>query len=312
VAGKGPPPDYSLNIPISVQKTIPAKTASQVEEAIRTAKRTRLYRTRALLPALEIVRQRQNEFQAAARSAGLDDRLFQGLIVLECGGREDAIDYMFRQGRGRRAHVGLGQMGWIEARSAGLKVAPRFEELLKKEIRHSITLIRENLVETPKRTPEQFQAALWNSVHRQRIYVEEWRGQDERFDPQKNLKATAQLLKARLRGYKGDVTLAVAAYHAGGGNISRALRLYRLSDKTAKNVNYWSLFADRTGPVYQFMSGWSDDSRNYLPKVLAAADIVEKYLQQPEAFRSEYLYWGPDDAGERLAALPYPAVKPLT
>jgi hypothetical protein len=46
-----------------------------------------------------------------------------------------------------------------------------------------------------------------------------------------------------------------------------------------------------------------------MPKVLAAADIVEKYLNRPDEFQKEYLYWGPDNARERLASVPYAAVR---
>jgi hypothetical protein len=302
-----PPPDFALTLPASVVDGLPPSHRKEIEEVVRQQKQSPLYRTPALLPALEIVRNRPDAFKEAAKIAGLDDRLFEGLIVLECGGSDDAIDYMFRRGKGKRAHVGLGQMGWIEGRSAGLKVTPGYETRLKSEIRRSQDLLKGYLFAS-RPHPERLAPALFNSLRRQADLMLEWREADERFDPEKNLRASARLLKAKLKGYDGDYSLAIASYHAGGGNIGKALRLARASGHKGK-LTFWQLYADRTGPVYRLMSDWSDDSRNYMPKVLAAADIVEKYLNRPDEFQKEYLYWGPDNARERLAAAPYAAVR---
>jgi hypothetical protein len=311
VAGKPPPPDFPLQLPPSVERTLPENGRAEIEDAVRRQKRTRLYVTRALLPGLEIVRTHPQAFEEAAKLAGLDERLFEGLIVLECGGREDAVDYLFMRGRGKRAHVGLGQIGWTEGRSAGLKVTPQYETRLKAEIRRCRGLLETRSFGSGGVPESRLNAAIFNSLKRQLAILGAWRKADERFDPKKNLKAAARLLRERMSVYHGDYSLAIASYHAVGGNIGRALKLAKRSHIPMKNPGFWSLYADRSGPVYRLMSDWSDDSRNYLPKALAAADIVEKYLRQPEQFQEEYLYWGPENAAERLAALPYPAFRQI-
>jgi hypothetical protein len=300
-----PAPNYPLIVPPSVYQAIPKGKEAKIEEALREQKQVRLFRTPALLPALEIVRTREHEFNAAAKVAGLEPRLFQGLIVLECGGKVDAIDYMFRRGQGKRAHVGLGQMGSHEAQSVGLKVSMKHEEALKQETRRALRLLRRRFFDPTVKDPEALEPAIYNSFRRQMKIEEEWKRVDERFHSQKNLIASAKFLRNRMRTYNGDATLAVASYHAGGGNISKAMRLYKNTPKSVAKPNFWHLYAEDSGPAYALMSKWSDNSLNYLPTVVAAADLVEKYLNRPQEFRDEYLYWGPDDAEERLTGVPY-------
>lgn len=166
-------------------------------------------------------------------------------------------------------------------------------------------MIRRRYFEPELSNPKRLEPAILNSFRRQEQIIREWKQVDERFDSRKNLRASARLLRDRMRTYRGDPTLTIASYHAGGGNIGKALRLYRKSKGGASSPTYWHLYEDRSGPVYRLMSGWSDNSRNYFPTVVAAADVVEKYLNAPRQFREEYLYWGPDDAPERLASVPY-------
>ncbi|MEA5444573.1 LysM peptidoglycan-binding domain-containing protein [Gammaproteobacteria bacterium AB-CW1] len=64
--------------------------------------------------------------------------------------------------------------------------------------------------------------------------------------------------------FGGDWELALAAYNAGGGNVSRAMRRNR---QRGADQDYWSLRLPR-------------ETMHYVPKVLALRDVI----QQPEAY----------------------------
>jgi membrane-bound lytic murein transglycosylase D len=89
-----------------------------------------------------------------------------------------------------------------------------------------------------------------------------WR--DERRDPVKATRAAARHLKDLYNYFEGDWYLAVAAYNAGSGKISRAVEMYGTRD-------FWQL---------SHGSYLKPETKNYLPKLLAALLIAkepEKY-----------------------------------
>ncbi|HZN53963.1 MAG TPA: LysM peptidoglycan-binding domain-containing protein [Candidatus Polarisedimenticolaceae bacterium] len=86
---------------------------------------------------------------------------------------------------------------------------------------------------------------------------------DERSDPEKSARAAAAYLKD-LYGMFGDWYLALAAYNAGEGKISRSLA------QTKKN-DFWSLASTRSLRA---------ETRNYVPAILAATLIAK----QPEKY----------------------------
>lgn len=83
-----------------------------------------------------------------------------------------------------------------------------------------------------------------------------WR--DERRDIEKATLAAARFLKDLNRRFDGDWYLAAAAYNAGGGKISKAIRASGRSD-------YWALIEGRV---------IREETKNYLPKLLATLRIV--------------------------------------
>ncbi len=93
------------------------------------------------------------------------------------------------------------------------------------------------------------------------LIIDWWR--DERKDPIKSTKAAANYLKDLYRMF-GSWELALAAYNAGEGRISRALK------KTSSD-DYWDLL--RTNQI-------RDETKNYVPHYIAATMIAEK----PENF----------------------------
>lgn len=88
--------------------------------------------------------------------------------------------------------------------------------------------------------------------------------QDDRLDLEKSTRAAAKHLKYLHQRFEGDWYLAVAAYNAGGGTVSRALRASATRD-------FWAL---TEGNVLR------EETRDYLPKLLATLRIVSN----PEAY----------------------------
>lgn len=93
------------------------------------------------------------------------------------------------------------------------------------------------------------------------LIIDWWR--DERKDPVKSTKAAANYLKDLYRMF-GSWELALAAYNAGEGRISRAL-------KKTYSDDYWDLL--RTNQI-------RDETKNYVPHYIAATMIAIK----PEDF----------------------------
>jgi len=81
---------------------------------------------------------------------------------------------------------------------------------------------------------------------------------DERRDIEKSTRAAAQFLNYLKDRFDGNWYLAIAAYNAGGGKVRRAVR-------DADSRDFWTL---AEGKVLQ------DETKNYVPKLLAALTIV--------------------------------------
>ncbi len=86
---------------------------------------------------------------------------------------------------------------------------------------------------------------------------------DERKDPIKSTEAAARYLSDLYRMF-GDWSLALAAYNAGEGRVSRAINKYGEND-------YWNLLGTRYLPK---------ETKDYVPKFIAAITIAK----QPESF----------------------------
>jgi membrane-bound lytic murein transglycosylase D len=82
---------------------------------------------------------------------------------------------------------------------------------------------------------------------------------DERRDIEKSTRAAAGFLKDLNRRFEGEWYLAIAAYNAGGGKISQAIR-------SADSRSFWDL---AEGNVLKA------ETKNYVPKLLAALTIVQ-------------------------------------
>ncbi len=83
--------------------------------------------------------------------------------------------------------------------------------------------------------------------------------QDGRLNLEKSTRAAAKHLKYLHKRFEGDWYLAVAAYNAGGGTVLRAIR-------KSGSRDFWVLTEGRV---------LRDETKNYLPKFLAALHIVK-------------------------------------
>lgn len=84
---------------------------------------------------------------------------------------------------------------------------------------------------------------------------------DGRQDVLLSTHAALDYLQQLSKFYNNDWLLALAAYNAGIGNVNKAIRKNR---KKGKPTDYWSLPLPR-------------ETRNYIPKLLATADVIKNY-----------------------------------
>ena len=87
---------------------------------------------------------------------------------------------------------------------------------------------------------------------------------DGRRDISASTLAALNYLESLQRQFKGDWLLALASYNAGGGNVRKAIRKNK---RLGKPTDFWSLDLPR-------------ETRAYVPKLLALADIIKR----PEQF----------------------------
>jgi soluble lytic murein transglycosylase-like protein len=165
----------------------------------------------------------------AARAAGVDPNVLEAMVWVESSGRPDVTN---------RSAVGLTQLSPWVARSMGLHV----------DVRHAAVLTHRV-------------ARSWRVAHTRQL--RHWRARyDERFDPAKELRATAAYL-ARARTVLGRDDLAIQAYHVG---------IPRLHGTDA---SYAELY---------FNGGRVDD---YALRVFAAARIMHLYRANRAALAFE-------------------------
>jgi len=244
-------------------------------------------------PLLARARLFEPYLRAACQRAGVPLSLARGLLATESLYDCLAIDYVFRAGRSRTAHCGLGQLSPSKGRSYGMAV----DEALGLRYQQA------------KQAGDSAQEAAF--LHR-------WWAADERFQARKNLSATLADL-AWLRRQTGDWTLALLGHHGGVNSPRRAVlkwcRVHRQlpldpqSDADLQQtpelveryrLDYFDLFREQSGEVYDYLAGKSDDHRTYVWRVLAWAMVVEELLRggevdllpaYPGNYEAEMSFW---------------------
>jgi hypothetical protein len=185
--------------------------------------------------------------ERAARSAGVDADVLEGLVFLESAGRPDA-----------RAPGGI-------AGAAGLTqiLAETGQNLLGMKI---------DLGKSGTYTRRQQKALRQGNLARAAALNRARRRVDDRFDPAKALAGTARYLKLAKQRF-GREDLAFVSYHMGMGNLENVL-----ADFGGGRRAYAELYFDSTplrhAAAYKRLASFGDDSSNYYWKLLAARDIM--------------------------------------
>jgi transglycosylase-like protein with SLT domain len=187
------------------------------------------------------------QVEAAAKEAGVDPDLIEGIVLLESAGRPDA-----RAGDDLEGAVGLTQ---ILAQTAsgllGMRVDVDRSERLTRKLERA-------------RGPKE--AARLRAA-RARV--------DERFDPEKSLAATGRYLKTAMDEF-GREDLAVVSYHMGIGNLQQVLAAYGDSEAGYAQL-YFDASPDRHPRAYRLLAGLGDDSKTYFWRVLASREVMRLY-----------------------------------
>jgi hypothetical protein len=211
--------------------------------------------------------------ERAARTAGVDADLVEGLVFLESAGRPDAM------AGSTEGAVGLTQI-----------LAETGQNLLgmRVDVARSARLTRRIARATARGRGDEV-ARL--AAERRRV--------DERYDPVKALAGTGRYL-AFARARLGRQDLAIAAYHMGVGNLQEVLALAG-EESTSYARLYFEATPARNPQVQRRLASLGDDSANYLWKVHAGVEIMRLWRDDPSALaRLEGLHARKNSAEEVL------------
>jgi hypothetical protein len=107
---------------------------------------------------------------------------------------------------------------------------------------------------------------------------------DQRFDPVRSLAATVRYLEVARRDL-GRLDLAVAAYHAGIGNLQTVLGDYDGGRPVPYAQLYFGASPDEHRRAWSFLSQLGDDSSQYLWRVIEAQRLMAMYRTSPRSLR---------------------------
>jgi soluble lytic murein transglycosylase-like protein len=206
----------------------------------------------------------RDQIEAAAGRHGVDPDTLEAVIFLESAGRPDVI-----AGPTPESAAGLAQIIPSTATDLlGMSVdLPRSIELTNR-ISHS-------------RSPGQT-----DRLEAERAQV------DQRFDPEAALEGAARYLEIAGERF-GDEQLAVVSYHMGIGNLETVLRTYTGADESTPIADvvsgdrlsyaqvYFDSGLDSHRDAYDLLSGFGDESADYLWKVLASQNVIDLYRRDP-------------------------------
>ena len=116
---------------------------------------------------------------------------------------------------------------------------------------------------------------------------------DERFDPGKAIEGAARYLEIASKRFRAD-DLAVASYHMGIGNLESVLRAYADVGGSPpigalvgeQGLSYARVYFDSSPyqdrDAYELLTGFGDESSEYLWKVRASERILSLYRDDPD------------------------------
>ncbi len=192
------------------------------------------------------------QVEAAAAEAGVDPDLVEGMVFLESAGRPEVMASTDVEGA-----VGLTQ--------------------ILAETAVSLLGMRVDVDESQRLTRRIMRADREGASARSQRLRAQRRRVDERFDPAEALAGTGRYLRTAM-GEFGREDLAVASYHMGIGNLQGVLSAYGDDDVSYTQV-YFDATPNRHPQTYRLLTGLGDDSKTYLWRVLASAELMRLYRE---------------------------------
>jgi hypothetical protein len=209
--------------------------------------------------------------EAAATTAGVDPSLVEAIVLLESGGRSDAM----AEGDPAGA-AGLTQILPQTGRDLlGMRIDVSASRRLTRQIAAARKL---------------HQSSLIARLERQRRRI------DQRFDPAAALAATGRYLAFALPKF-GRSDFAVTSYHMGVGNLADVIRAYARPGKkllavhvvAERKLTYAQLYFDSAPHnhpgAYRLLAALGDNSDTYYWRMLAAREIMALYRSNPGELR---------------------------
>ncbi|MDA0183536.1 lytic transglycosylase domain-containing protein [Solirubrobacter phytolaccae] len=218
----------------------------------------------------------RKDVEAAAKTAGVNPDLLEGLVFLESAGRPDA-----RAPGNITGAAGLTQI-----------LAETGQNLLRMDIDPDRSGSYTRRLERALREGNLKRAAALNRARR-RV--------DDRFDPAKALAGTARYLQLALKEFDGREDLAFVSYHMGMGNLNNVLEAFGGGPRPYVEL-YFDSTPRRHRAAFDKLASFGDDSSNYYWKLLAARDIMRAYRKDPAAVARTAAERARDESG-RLAML---------
>ncbi|NLC57798.1 MAG: lytic transglycosylase domain-containing protein [Armatimonadetes bacterium] len=231
-----------------------------------------------------------DERALAAARAELQ-RLQEADLLLESGGDPNAVS--------SAGAVGVAQWLAETGRRAGLHVDPEeYRRIVTRAraVRASIAELRRHPPEWrrpmqaggPARSRDEWIAARTaelRALERRRLAA------DERYDPHKAIVAQTRYL-VRLWRQFGSLDWALQAYHGGVRGAQRTIALFTGTDRPATIPSfaevYFGISPRRRTQAFSYVYGRADDHRYYWWRVLAAAQAIQLYRDDPARFRAEW------------------------
>jgi soluble lytic murein transglycosylase-like protein len=239
--------DFEARAAIGASHVIYAKSPGGV---IASARRTAAWR---------------EEIDVAAGRHGIDADMLEAVIFLESAGRPEAM-----AGPTPEAASGLAQIIPSTATDLlGMSV----------DLPASVALTERIAKTRTRRDAERLRA--------QRAAV------DERFDPEAAIDGAASYLEIAGERFGAD-DLAVVSYHMGIGNLENVLRAYAGADdetpiaelvaaeRLAYAEVYFNSSPERNREAHELLTGFGDESSDYLWKVRASEGIMARYRRDPD------------------------------
>ena len=215
----------------------------------------------------------RKDVEAAAKTAGVNPDLLEGLVFLESAGRPDA-----RAPGGIEGAAGLTQI-----------LGETGQNLLDMDIDLDKSGSYTRRLDRAVRDGNLKRAAALNRARR-RV--------DDRFDPPKALAGTARYLQLALKEFDGREDLAFVSYHMGMGNLNNVIEAFGGGPRPYVEL-YFASSPTRHKAAYDKLASFGDDSSNYYWKLLAARDIMRAYRKDPAAVARTAAERATDESGRR-------------